>query len=161
MKTDRSMDSYVYDKTSVMLRRNTDWKELNHIHAPIRGHSVAECKASIAMIYNISGLHTSTTQKVVQILLEGVRFICRTATRQVTIYTRDVPFAMLTVGKGPQESISCGRNRCNNLWQVLLWAQNVGESRAWVPESNWWCVYLFCALRNSPLPESLEVGWVE
>ena len=82
MEKDRSVDSYVCEKTSVMLRRNTNLKQLKSIHSRTRGHLVAECKASIAKIYNISGLDTSTTKKVVQTLLEGDRFICRRATRE-------------------------------------------------------------------------------
>ena len=70
VEKDRCVDSYVCEKRSVMLRQNTNLKQLKSMLSRTRGHLVAECKASIGKIYNISGLDTSTTQKVVQTVME-------------------------------------------------------------------------------------------
>ena len=71
LEKDKTIDSYVSEKKSVRLRRITNRNKLKSIHACTRGHLVAECKGSIAKIYNISGLDQSRIAKVVVHLLEA------------------------------------------------------------------------------------------
>ena len=71
MEKDKAVYSYVSDNKSVRLRRITNLKKLTSIHPRTRRHLIAECKVSIAQIYNISGLYQSRIAKVVEHLLQG------------------------------------------------------------------------------------------
>ena len=105
VEKDKTVDSYGSEKKSVRLRRITKLKKLQSIHSRTRGHLVAECKVCIAKIYNISRLYQSRIAKVVEHLLEGNRFICRRATREVSVWTPGVRYPILTQGEGPEGSI--------------------------------------------------------
>ena len=100
VEKDKTVDSYVSEKKSVRLRRITNLNKLKSIHSRTRGHLVVECKVSIAQIYHISGLDQSRIAKVVEHLFEGDRFICRRATREVSVWTPGVRYPTLTQGEG-------------------------------------------------------------
>ena len=96
VKKDNTVDSHVSEKKSVRLRQITNLKKLKSIHSRTRGHLVAACKVRIAKRYKISGLSQSRIAKVMEHLLEGDRFICSRATREVSVWTPGVRYSMLT-----------------------------------------------------------------
>ena len=95
MEKDKTVDSYMREKKSIRLRRIRDLTKLKSMHSRTRGHLVAAYQVSIAQIYNISGLDQSRIAKVVENLLEGDQYICRRATRDVSVCTPSIRYPTL------------------------------------------------------------------